>query len=333
MRIDIHGHFIPPAYLDEVRRADNPYGRSLEGIPRGGQGLVLRPGVVFEMPPPLHDVAGLVKELDTLGIDVIALMPPPIIFHYELGGDAIDRHCRLLNDGMAEVAARQRDRLVAMGVVPLQDRERALAELDRIVTGLGLPAVVICSNVSGRNLDDPDFRPFFARARELGVFVFVHPWFVAGAERMQRYHLWNAVGNVFDTSIAIASLIFAGIVREMPDLKICFAHGGGATPFIIGRIDRAWAVRPEAHNAIPEPPSRYLAALHVDTVVHSQEALAYVVRGQGSDRVLLGSDCPFHLGDTGEPRPVERVRALGLPAVDEARILGGNAARLLGLAR
>jgi aminocarboxymuconate-semialdehyde decarboxylase len=334
VKVDIHSHFFPDAYVDALRETGNPYGLHVErGAAPNAPDLdaVLSPdGSAYELPPESRDPDAKIRELDRFGFDLAIVSPGVTVVHYELEGDEIERHVRRVNDSMAEIQRAYADRLRVMGILPMQDPEAAVRELDRLAAA-GIGAAIVCTNVLGANLDEPRFRPVFARAAELGTLLFVHAWFVAGRERLTRYHLINAVGNPFDVTIAVASILFSGMLDEFPALKLCFAHAGGAAPFIVGRLDRAYQIRPEARGTIDAPPSSYLDRLFFDTIVHSDLALQYLVDLVGPSQLLAGTDCPYHKTDYGDPRPLARIDSLRIDAEAKRRIAGGNAAEMLGL--
>jgi len=249
-----------------------------------------------------------------------------------LDADVAGGHARVLNDGLARVAADSGGRLFAAAFVPLQDTEGAVRELERCVSTLGMRAVHICSHVMGHNLDDDRFEEFFRAAEADRVLILVHPWNVAGGERLRKYHLGNSVGNPMETAIAAASLLFGGVMERFPELRVCLSHAGGALPYIIGRFDRAYDIRPEARAKIKERPSRLISRFYFDSIAHSPMALDYLIRLVGWRQVLLGSDFPFHLQDMGDPAPVESVRAIqNLQPYGLEGILGGNLEMLLGI--
>ncbi len=226
---------------------------------------------------------------------------------------------------IAEHVAQAPDRLTGLGVVPLQHPSRIVEYLDDAVLGRGLAGVEISSFAGDVELSDERLEPFWARAAELGCVVFLHPFGCSLDERLDRFYLSNTVGQPTENAVALSHLIFAGVLDRHPGLKIVAAHGGGYLPFAIGRSDRAWRVRPEAHGCVHEP-SSYLKKLWFDTVVHDPGRAAASRRGAGAGRVLLGSDFPF---DMGLDDPVSFVRGAGLPAELTQRILGGNADALL----
>jgi aminocarboxymuconate-semialdehyde decarboxylase len=217
-----------------------------------------------------------------------------------------------------------------MATVPLQDPSLAIAELRHAREQLGLRAVEIGTCPGGRDFDDPALFPFFEAARDLDVAVFVHPATpLAGGERMTQYYFPLIVGNPLETALAISKLIFGGVLERLADLRICFAHGGGAFPFTLARLEHGWKVRPEGPKAIPRPPREYARRLFVDSLTLSPRNLRFVVEELGGDRVMLGSDYPFDMGDDD---PVASIGAAGLDPAIRARIEGETAARFLKLA-
>ncbi len=211
----------------------------------------------------------------------------------------------------------------------MQAPEAAARELERAVRDLGLRGCEINSNVNGKNLDDKALAPFYARAQELDVPIFIHPSGVPGLnERLGAYYLTNLIGNPMDTTIAAASLIFGGVLKEFPRLKVYLAHGGGACPYIRGRWEHGWRVRKEAHANIERPPSEYFGQLYFDSLVHGGPALNFLAATVGPERIMLGTDYPF---DMGNYRSVEAIDAVaGVTDAEKDLMLGGNAARLFG---
>jgi aminocarboxymuconate-semialdehyde decarboxylase len=213
-----------------------------------------------------------------------------------------------------------------MGNVPLQDVDASIAELEK----RRFPGFQILSNVNGRNLDDPALLPFFKAADRLGTFLFVHPGEpnMVGLDRLGNYHLKNLIGNPTDTAIAVASLMFGGVYDACPDLKLCFAHAGGSTPYIWGRWAHGQRVRSEAKVRTTTPIADLKRRVYFDTLSHSPSAFRFLLEEAGADRVMLGTDCAADMKDMDQ---VAKIEKMGLPDADVKRILGGTAAALLGL--
>jgi aminocarboxymuconate-semialdehyde decarboxylase len=280
--------------------------------------------------PKLTDPVRRLEDMDRMGVDLQVLSVAPPQFYYWTDPALGRKLARLQNDHLAELVAKHPDRFAGLATVPLQDVDAAVVELDFAVTELRLSGVEICTNVNGLDLDDRRFRPFFARAAELGAVVLLHPHGFTQGERLGDYYLTNVIGNPLESTIAVTRMIHGGVLEELPDVRLCVAHGGGYLPFYASRMDHAWRERPEGRHHIPDhPPSRYLRQVHVDCLVYDPAHLGYLVQQMGADRVVVGTDYPY---DMGFYDPVGLVSATpGLSDEDRRSILGGNAAALLGL--
>jgi aminocarboxymuconate-semialdehyde decarboxylase len=330
MRIDLHTHVIPPRWDDWAARFGGGQWPRLE--PRAACRATIMTGERFfrDVDDRCWDPARRLEDMDRLGIDVQVLSPPPVMFCYWAEPKAAQAFARMQNDNVAAVAARHPRRFVGMATVPLQDPALAIAELRQAREALGLSAVEIGTCPGGRDLDDPALFDFFAACRDLGMAVFVHPATpLIGQERLTKYYFPLIVGNPLETALAISTLIFGGVLERLPDLRIAFAHGGGAFAFTLARLDHGWKVRPEGRAAIPRPPREYARRLYVDSLTLAPENLRFIVDVLGADRVVIGSDYPF---DMGADDPVGALAAAGLDPAAQARIESGNAVRFLGLA-
>ena len=268
-------------------------------------------------------------DMDRMGVNVQAISVAPPQYYYRAPGALGRRLARMQNEHLAEIVAGRPDRFAGLGTVPLQDVEGAIAELHHVAGELAFRGIEICSNVAGEDLDHPRFLPFWREVERLGLLVLIHPHGFTQGDRLTEYYLINVIGNPLDSTVAVARLIFAGVLERHPALRICVVHGGGYLPFSPYRMDHAWKVRPESRERIPKPPSSYLAKLYFDTVVFDPGELENLVRWAGADHVLLGTDYPYDMGESDPVGLVSRVPGLD-PAGREA-ILGGNAARLLGI--
>lgn len=270
-----------------------------------------------------------IADMDRLGIDIQAISPAPPQYFYWAEPDVGRETARLINDNLAAIAAAHPDRFVAMGALPMQVPELAVAELRRCVKELGMRGIELGTNVNGEELASPRFAPVFAAAEELGILIFLHPMGFTEGRRLSAHYFNNVIGNPLDSTVAIAHLIFEGVLDRHPDLKICIAHGGGYVPMYSGRYDHVWQARADGHVHLKRRPSEAIRQLYFDTVVFEPDQLEYLVRRYGADHVLLGSDYPY---DMAEPDPVGFIdRTPKLTAKDRARIKGLNAAELLGI--
>jgi aminocarboxymuconate-semialdehyde decarboxylase len=274
----------------------------------------------------LNSVEQRIADMDRLGIDIQAISPVPTQYYYFAEAGLGRQAARLVNDGIATAVAQHPDRLVGMGTVPLQDPELAIHEMKRCIGELGLRGIEISSNVAGQELAAPQYRPFFAAAEELGVLLFLHPLGFTHGQRLSDHYFNNLIGNPIESTIAVAHLIFGGVLEQLPGLKLCVAHGGGYLPAYFGRMDHAWRERQDCRQFIHKAPSEYLRQLYFDTVVFDTRQLHFLLETYGPDRLLMGTDYPF---DMAEPDPVSLHAEIDAEA--RRKILGGNAARLLGL--
>jgi aminocarboxymuconate-semialdehyde decarboxylase len=229
---------------------------------------------------------------------------------------------------VAELVRSHPDRFVGLATLPMQDPERAAAELDRAVAKLGLRGAEICTHINGRDLDHPSLRPVYAAAERLGVPLFLHPQNWGDMRRFQDYALWNLAGFPLETALAASHLIMGGVFEQFPRLRVILAHGGGYLPYQVGRLDHGYAARREVRERLPRRPSDYLANLYCDSLTHSARSLRFLLDRMGDGHVVIGSDYPFNMGDE---RPVEAVLALRLSPDVEAKVLVKNLAGLLGL--
>ncbi|MEX2128344.1 MAG: amidohydrolase family protein [Xanthobacteraceae bacterium] len=269
------------------------------------------------------------RDMDEMGLDVQLVSPSPSQVYFTLPIEIAAPAARKVNDGVAAFVAGEPDRFLGLGTVPLQDAREAAVELERCMTRLGCKGVEILTNVNGKELSNSAFDPFWAKAEALGALVMIHPVGFTEGQRLSRFYFNNVIGNPLDTNIAIHHLIFDGVLERHPDLKILAVHGGGYAAAYAGRMDHAWGARSDARGTLPHPPTSYLRKFYFDTVVFTPQQLEALVRVCGAERILMGTDYPF---DMGEYDPVGHVASVeSFDAVTRAAIAGGNAKRLLGL--
>jgi aminocarboxymuconate-semialdehyde decarboxylase len=264
-----------------------------------------------------------------MGIDLQLVMCPPPQCYYTVPVDIAAAAARMINDAIAEYVAGKPDRFIALGTVPMPDGAAAAAELERCMTVHKFKGVQILTNVAGKELSDPAFAPFWAKAEALGAVVLIHPNGFTEAQRLARFYFNNIIGNPLETTIALHYLIFDGVLERHPNLKIIAVHGGGFLGAYSGRIDHAWGARSDAQAGLPKPPSSYLKKIYFDTVVFTPNQLAALVETFGAGHVLMGTDYPYDMADYD---PIEHLVATsGLDAAAFAAIAGGNAKKLFGL--
>lgn len=327
--VDIHSHYVSRELIAEARRDGASYGVEVLTDADGAErlrfanGLLIRPFF-----PQLCNLDVRLAEMDRLGVDVHVISTWMDVVGYWLPDEQGRRWARLQNETIARACQQHPRRLWPMGTLPMQNLAAALEELDYCRSQLGMRAVQIGTSINGRNLDEDQFRPFWAAVQEADVFVFLHPpIFPMGVERMDRYFLNNITGNPIETTVCASRLIFGGVLDAYPRLKCCLAHAGGFLPYQIGRLDRGYQARPECRG-IAAPPSRYLDRFYYDSIAFDDRVLAFLLQMVPAERVLYGSDFPFPIGD---PDSLARAqRAPGLTQPQRQGVIGANAARALG---
>lgn len=331
LKIDIHTHIIPehlPKWAEKFG-----YGGfiNLDHHKPCCARMMMDDKFFREIQSNCWDPKVRVHECDQHHIDVQVLSTIPVMFSYwAKAQDALDVSM-FLNDHIAQVVQQYPQRFAGLGTIPLQDIELAVKELRRCMLELGLAGVQIGSHVNDLNLDDPHFYPFYEEAEKLGAAIFVHPWDMMAKEKMQKYWLPWLVGMPAESSLAICSMIFGGIFEKYPKLRVAFAHGGGSFPATIGRIEHGFHVRPDL-VAVDNPinPRSYLDKIYLDSLVHDPMMLDYLLKLMGPERIALGTDYPFPLGEL-EPGKL----IASMPYTDEVkeRLFSGTALEWLGLSK
>lgn len=325
--IDIHAHFFPEAYLRVIETEGRASGVTLDRSDPAGPAIKVGAVLGGHLRREFYDLDARLRAMDRAGVGVHALsLTFPMV--YWADGNLGSQLARVVNDAMSEAHTAHPDRFVGLATLPMQDPARAVEEVGRAARLPGIRGVYLGTNVNDRELDDPAFTAVFEHIDAIGLPVFLHPLNVVGARRLAPYYLGNLLGNPYDTAIAAAHLIFGGVLDRFPKLQVCLPHAGGALPYLVGRLDRGRKVRRELQH-MKRSPSAYLRRFTYDTISHAPASLRYLIDLVGADRVMIGSDYCF---DMGYERPLEVVTRLGgLSRADQARILEGTAARLLGL--
>jgi len=330
LKVDLHTHILPKNWPNLKEKYGYGGFVNIEHTAPCKARLV-RDGVLFrEIEENCWNAESRLRECSKHGVDVQVLSTVPVMFSYWAKPEHTLDLSRYLNDHIAQVAASDPKRFVGLGTLPMQAPDLAVKELRRCVQDLGLSGVQIGSHVEKWNLDAPELFPIFQTAEELGACIFVHPWDMMGSERMRKYWLPWLVGMPAETSLAICSMIFSGIFEKLPKLKVAFAHGGGAFPQTIGRIEHGFAVRPDlcaVDNDIN--PRNYCGKFWVDSLVHDSKVLEYITDLFGKDKVALGTDYPFPLGEDEPGSLINSVKTFDDHM--KAKLLGLNALEFLGV--
>jgi len=330
--LDAHCHVIAPEMTTSaVPEQWRPVIRRSGGQPgeQGERVVEFRGTRLSSAVAEFSDVDVMLAQAAATGVTHLLLSPWIMLVPVTAPAAEAARICRIQNEALATAAASHPEAVRVLGAVPLQDPSAAARELEYL---MGLPGVCgaeVPASVAGDYLGDQRFLPFWEAAAGTGALIFIHPTTTGfGPAALADYYLWNSVGNPLETAITAAHLIAAGVLERFGELMVLLAHGGGGLPALRGRLRRAFAVRPEAGAASAAGPDASLRRFYFDSLVHDPAVLADVVAFAGARHVLLGSDRPF---DMGSPDPVGDLAAAGLSPDDEQLILGGNAARLLGI--
>jgi aminocarboxymuconate-semialdehyde decarboxylase len=327
-KIDIHTHIIP----EHLPRWSEKFGYGgfihLEHH-RPCCARMMKDDEFFrEIQDNCWDPAVRMKECDHHHIDIQVLSTIPVLFSYwAKPKDCLDVS-RFLNDHIASIVERYPQRFVGLGTIPMHATDMAIREIERCQK-IGLKGIEIGSNINDINLNEPQFFPIYEAAEELGMAVFVHPWNMMGTKQMDKYWLPWLVGMPAETSRAICSMIFGGVFERYKNLKVAFAHGGGSFPSTIGRVEQGFKVRPDL-TALDNDvnPRDYLGKFYVDSLIHDASFLKFVIDLIGEDRVMIGSDYPFPLG---EDVPGEIITELKVSRAVKDKLNYKNALEWLGM--
>jgi aminocarboxymuconate-semialdehyde decarboxylase len=326
--VDVHAHLLPRSAIAAAESGSEWFGSRIETDSLGRPEIVTGDyRVSMGGPANWESIEQRILKMDALGVDRQVISLNPILFRYYLDpGDAIECS-KAVNDEIAGIVAEHPDRFAGFGTLPMQDLAAAVGELERVMSTEGMVGVSVGTHVGGLNWDEPEIFPVLEAAEQSQALVFIHPAASRLKEALPRYHMRNFIANPTETTIAIGSLIFGGILDRLPDLRLLFAHGGGYACWAYARFDHGHQVRAEAREHIENLPSDYLSTLWYDSLVHGYGNLRRLMDVVGVDRVVLGTDFP---ADMGQPDPVGWIEGSDLSPTEKEAVLGSNAERLLG---
>ena len=330
LKIDIHTHILPKNWPNLKERYG--YGGFAQLEHCSGCSRMLIDGEHFrDVSKNCWDPHTRIEECDKYEVDVQVLSTVPVMFSYWAKPKDTADLSMILNDHIADLVTEFPKKFIGLGTLPMQDADLSIKELTRLKEIKGIAGVQIGSHINGWNLDDPRIFPILQAAQDLDLSVFVHPWQMLGSDRMNLYWLPWLVGMPAETALSICSLIFGGVFEKLPKLRIAFAHGGGAFPSIIGRLEHGYNVRPDivaTHNK--HNPRDYIGKFYLDSLVHEPSVLQYMIDLFGADCIALGSDYPFPLG---EENPGEMIKNMKLEKNIVSALYADTAIKWLNLKR
>ena len=323
--VDFHNHYYPPEYVEALRSSRSNVRVTYD---KDGNPCVHYPGDYNILVPGHRDIDYREQVLKDHGVDtqLITFTTPGV--HVEPPSTSVAL-AKEINDAFARVVRDKKGRFASLATLPLNDPAASVKELERAMKELGMPGAMVFSNVNHVALADDVYAPLWRKADELGAVIYIHPTDPQGVEAMFDYWLMPLVGFLMDTTLAAAKLVFSGVVERHPRIKWVLTHMGGATPYLAERYDRGYRAFAECRKNIPKPPSEYLKNFYYDTVNFNPDAVKFAIAFAGIDHILAGSDYPHQIGSI--PLMLETIDKLDLDTASKEKILGGNAAALLGL--
>ncbi|MGB8191266.1 MAG: amidohydrolase family protein [Chitinophagaceae bacterium] len=327
-KIDIHTHIMPDKMPNWTKKFG--YGEFIHLEERNCMACMMKGDKVFRVVDKnTFDATTRIDECRSSNVTQQVLSTIPVLFNYWAKPEDALETSRFFNDHIAETVSAYPDSFIGLGTVPMQDVDLAIKEMERCISELKMPGLEIGTNINGKNLSDPSFHPFFEAAERSGCAIFIHPWEMMGEQQMEKYWLPWLVGMPAETTRAICSLIFGGIFEKFPKLRVAFAHGGGSFPYTLGRIEHGYHVRPDLVQVDnPVNPRDYLGRFWVDSLVHDPHSFRFLMETVSEDKICLGSDYPFPLG---EHRPGELIESMKLNKKTEEKLLYANAMEWLGI--
>ena len=324
MIIDFHNHYYPPEYLDVVKKGGTKVriDYDAEGNPR-----LHYPGDYNILVPGHRDLDFRENVLADHGVDVQVFTFTTPGVHFEDAPTAVTM-ARQVNDAYGREVKRRRH-FASLATLPLNDPAESVRELERAMKQHGLPGAMVFSNVNGTPLADAVYEPLWRKANEMNAVIYIHPAHPASVQGMEQYWLTALVGFLFDTTLASAHLVFAGIPERYPNITWVLTHMGGALPYLAERCDRGYDAFADCRKNISKPPTEYFKRFYYDTVNFNPDAIEFAIKFAGSDHIVAGSDYPHQVGSI--PKMLDSLSKVDVTAEEKQMILGGNAARILGL--
>ena len=323
--VDFHNHYYPPEYIKELQAGSNEFTVTFDD---DDNPVLHSPGDINVVVPGHRDIEVRQQVLDDIGVhkQVITFTAPGTVVETPERSVAL---AQLVNDCLAKIVDERSSHFTSLATLPLNDPDASVKELERAMTDLGFKGVMVYSNVNGVALSDRRYWPLYERASDLNAVIYIHPTYPVGVEAMTDYWLMPLVGFLLDTTLATASLVFSGTVERFPGIRWVLAHLGGAIPYLAERLDRGYYAFESCREHISRPPTEFLKDFYYDTVNFDPNALKLAIDFAGADHILAGSDYPHQIGSLEQM--VASLNNLDVNDEDRAKIMGGNASRLLSL--
>ncbi|MEK4384595.1 amidohydrolase family protein [Solibacillus sp. FSL W7-1464] len=329
MRIDFHTHIYPLNLPNFAKKYDNDKWPVMEQKCSCGADIMVSGNVFREVTDQVWDPKKRIEDMEKEGVDMQVISPVPVTFSYWAPVKQALEMAQFQNDFIANIVKEYPAHFAGLGTVPMQDAQVAIEEMRRCKE-LGLAGIEIGTNVNGENLDADYLLPFFKAAEELEMPLFIHPWETMAKDRTPRHNFMYTIGMPSETALAAASLIWSGVMEKCPNLKVCFAHGGGSFAYILPRLDQGWDVWPDL-RLTEHPPSYYAKRFYFDSLVYDKDNFAFLLERFGHDKIIMGSDYPFLLREINPGKVIDE----SLQLSDEVKnaVLGENARQFLNLAK
>ena len=324
MKLDLHTHFYTPGFFEAVKDLPSEFSFDKSST---GQTIITYRGVrFFGVTPAMTDVSKRLEDMDRVGIDVevVSLSTPNVFF---TSAEHQPQVAMMMNDSYAELIAKHPKRFKGFASIPMDAPDEALSELHRAIDDLKLNGVILLSNIGGKALTAPEYRPFFAEANRMKLCIFLHPMLPANSDSFREYVLGPIIGFPFDTSLAVARMCYDGMFEEFPNIRWIIGHLGGAVPYLMERMDNGFRDFADCRVKINKLPSEYLKQLYYDTVSFSPHTLSMVRNMVGAEHMVMGSDYPHLLGSID--RAVSSIENLGLSDLETQQIFSGTALSIL----
>jgi len=325
MIIDFHNHFYPPKYIEEIEKSSSFYKVTYD---EDQNPVIHSPGDYNIVVPGHRLIDERIKDLDQAGVEMQVLSfttPGTVVESRERSAELAG----MVNDNFSEIITAHKDRFTALATLPLNNPEASVMELERAMKSLGMSGAMVYSNVNGIPLADSVYEPLYRKANEMEAVMYIHPTYPLGVEAMEEYMLMPLVGFCFDTTLAAAHLVFAGIPERYPKIKWALGHLGGAVPYLAERLDRGYEAFPECRKNITKKPSEYLKKFFYDTVNFDLKALQLAIDFAGVDQIIAGSDYPHQIGSLFKMK--QSLSALNISEADREKIMSENTRKLLSI--